>query len=378
MKKLFAIVLTVIICLICAPFAAAEDDSQASVESITRNIENKLEKGMSGDIKKELDSNGIKVSSPSTVGNIKPKSFIQKALSYFTQSLKAPFSLLGKMIAVCLVAALIKAFSISDSSLGRVIDILCLICTVLLLTDTVQDSLLSVRNSIQSINTYLAAYLPVFAGITTAGGNLIGSNGYMAIMLLVCEFMCVVATRVLIPFLSIVLAFSLVSAVNPRLGFSDIASGVKKAVMVCLGLLMTVFTGLMTIQGIVGASVDNVSSKALKFAASSFIPVIGGSVSEAYSTVKGSLGVIRSTVGSVGIIVLFIIVAKPLLSMLAVKLTVFLAKLVNDVFGQSGISSYLQSVNSILSIAMSIIIAYAIIFTVSTTILMLTAFNLGG
>ena len=190
--------------------------------------------------------------------------------------------------------------------------------------------------------------------------------------------MGVVASKILMPFLSILLALTLVSCINPRLSFSDVAAGVKKAVTVGLGLIMTVFTGLMTIQGLAGASADNVSSKAIRFAASSFIPIIGTSVSEAYSTVKGSLGVIRTTVGSIGIIVLLLIIARPILSVVAVKLMIFLAKCINDIFGQSRTSQLLKSVNSVLSIAMSILIAYAVIFTVATSIMMMTAYNLGG
>ena len=116
---------------------------------------------------------------------------------------------------------------------------------------------------------------------------------------------------------------------------------VKKAVTVGLGLIMTVFTGLMTIQGMAGASADNVSSKAIRFAASSFIPIIGSSVS--------SLGVIRTSVGSIGIIVLFIIILRPLISVIAVKFAIFLAKCVNEIFGQSKVSAeLLKSVNSVL------------------------------
>lgn len=379
MKRLTAVLCVLILAVFASPTAFAQDsDSSRTAESITKKIEQKLEGSTPKDIKRTLDSKGIKLTSPTSVGNIEPKSFIQKGIDHFKNALRSPFVMLGRIIAITLLAVLIRSVRSGDDSVSRVFEIVCVICTVTVMTDTVRDSFLSVQQSINSVNTYLAAYLPVFSGITAAGGNLIGSNGYLAIMLLVCEVMGMIASKVLLPFLSIVLAVTLVSSVNPRLNFADVAGSVKKAVTVGLGMLMTVFTGLMTIQGITGAAADNVTSKALKFAASSFIPVIGNSVSEAYSTVKGSLGVIRSGVGSIGIIVLFLIVIKPLISLLAVRFSIFLAKCVSDFFGRSQVSVLLKSVNSVLGIAMSIIIAYALIFTLATTIMMLTAFNLGG
>ena len=376
MKRLFAFVLLMIFFVFAAPVVCAQ--SEQTAESITANIEKKLEGSTSDDVRKALDSTGISVSSPKAVSNIEPKGLLEKAWNHFKESLRSPFVMLAKLIAVTLLGVMIRSASSNDDSVSRVFELVCLICTVTIMTDTVRDSFISVQNSISSVNTYLAAYLPVFSGITAAGGNVIGSNGYLAIMLFVCEVMGVIASKVLLPFLSIVLAVTLISAINPRLNFTDVAGSIKKFVIVGLGLIMTVFTGIMSIQGLTGAAADNVSSKAIKFAASSFIPVIGNSVSEAYSTVKGSLGVIRSTVGSIGIIVLFIIAAKPVISMIAVKLAIFLAKCVNDFFGRSKISDLLGSVNSVLSIGMSIVIAYVIIFTIATTVLMLTAFNLGG
>lgn len=376
MKRLFAFVLLMIFFVFAAPVVCAQ--SEQTAESITANIEKKLEGSTSDDVRKALDSTGISVSSPKAVSNIEPKGLLEKAWNHFKESLRSPFVMLAKLIAVTLLGVMIRSASSNDDSVSRVFELVCLICTVTIMTDTVRDSFISVQNSISSVNTYLAAYLPVFSGITAAGGNVIGSNGYLAIMLFVCEVMGVIASKVLLPFLSIVLAVTLISAINPRLNFTDVAGSIKKFVIVGLGLIMTVFTGIMSIQGLTGAAADNVSSKAIKFAASSFIPVIGNSVSEAYSTVKGSLGVIRSTVGSIGIIVLFIIAAKPVISMIAVKLAIFLAKCVNDFFGRSKISDLLGSVNSVLSIGMSIVIAYVIFFTIATTVLMLTAFNLGG
>ena len=81
------------------------------------------------------------------------------------------------------------------------------------------------------------------------------------------------------------LAVTLVSAINPSLDLGSLAESVKKLVIWVLGIVMTLFTGLLSIQSFAGAAADNLSARAVKFAASSFIPVIGGSISEAYSAV---------------------------------------------------------------------------------------------
>ena len=375
MKKIASLLLVVAFALLCAPMISAlqSDNDVPDVESILGDVQKKLDRSTSGDVKKLLSDSGISVDSPESIGNLKPKSITEKVIGFFTESLRAPFVMLGRILAVLMLCAAVRSVSTGNDSMSKVIELLCLLCTVVLITETVRNSFISIKESITGVNTYLTAYLPVFSGITLAGGNVIGSNGYLAIMLFVCEIMGVIASKVLLPFLSLVLAVTLVSCINPKLCFSGIAFGIKKAVTVGLGLVMTVFTGIMTVQGLTGAAADNVSSKAIRFAASSFIPIIGSSVSEAYSAVKGSLGVIRTTVGSIGIIVLLFIVLRPLVSVLAVRFVIFLAKCANELFGQHRTAELLKSVNSVLSIAMSILIAYAVIFTVATSVMMMTA-----
>lgn len=380
MKKIASLFVVLALALLFAPMVSAVQNEKdvPDVESILGNVQKKLDQSTSEDIKKLLSDSGISVSSPESIGNMKPKNITEKVIDYFVGSLKAPFVMLGRILAVIMLCAVIRSVSTQNDAMSRVIELLCLLCTVVLITDTVRNSFVSIKESIESVNTYLTAYLPIFSGITLAGGNVIGSNGYLAIMLFVCEIMGVIASKVLLPFLSLVLAVTLVSCINPKLCFSEIAFGIKKVVTVGLGLVMTVFTGIMTVQGMTGAAADNVSSKAIRFAASSFIPIIGASVSEAYSAVKGSLGVIRTTVGSIGIIVLLFIVLRPLISVLAVRFVIFLAKCANDLFGQRQAAELLKSVNSVLSIAMSILIAYAVIFTVATSVMMMTAMSVGG
>ena len=64
---------------------------------------------------------------------------------------------------------------------------------------------------------------------------------------------------------------------------------------------MTIFTGLLSIQSVVGSSADTLTSKTAKYVISNCVPVVGGAVSDAYSTVKGSLSLLKNGIGGVGI-----------------------------------------------------------------------------
>ncbi len=376
MKKLIAFLLMSLL-IIFMPQTVFADTENEAYEKIISEINEGLDAAADDDVKDVLQENDLSVDNPSAINEIKAENIIERLYEYFTDALKKPLVMLGKIIAVTLICVLIKNISPDSGSMSKTFGIIGILTTITVISDAVSENIYSLKDSLERINDFMVSYIPVFSSVVAAGGSAASGGSYYAVMLLICEAAAVIADKVLIPFLSAVMAITLVSAVNPNLQFAGIAESVKKLVTWILGIVMTLFVGLMSIQSFAGTAADSLASRAVKFAASSFIPVIGGSVSEAYSTVKGSLGVIRTSVGTIGIIMLVIIISKPLISVLAVKFTVWIGRIINDIFGMKECSEFLKSINAVMSIGLSIVIAYSIVFVISTSVVMMTAMNAG-
>ena len=171
MKRAAALILIIISVILTAPLISAESSRDApDVNTIIKHIQQKLDSSTQKDIRNALSSKDINVGKPDSLSKIKPKGIIESALSIFTDAIRSPLVTLGKIIAVALVCIVIKSVSTPNDAMSSTVELLCLICTVVLLTDTLTQSFKSVRDSIESINKYLLAYLPVFSGITLAGG----------------------------------------------------------------------------------------------------------------------------------------------------------------------------------------------------------------
>ncbi len=117
--------------------------------------------------------------------------------------------------------------------------------------------------------------------------------------------------------------------------------------------------------------VKRAAARAVKFGASNFIPIIGGSVSEAYSTVYASIGVIRSGVGTIGTAAVTVMLLRPLVSILCVKLTLIISRIISDLLGLSETSELLRSTDSAMSAAVSTLLTFALMFIVATAVIML-------
>lgn len=376
MKKLY-IIFAVILFMLCAPLTAyAENSSRSeSYDDITKKISDALEESTDSSTEKILEDNDISVGTTKGISSLSLKDVMKSIADTFIEKLKLPLQLLGKMIAVAVLCSIAAGLAPENDEMTGLFNSLSVLFSVIAIYDGIYAGLETIKNSLDKISRFMLAYIPIFSSVAAASGNAASGGSYYASTLAVCEIIAVVSNKILMPFLSIVLAISLVSAVNPELSFCSAADSIKKCVQWILGGLMTIFSGLLTIQSITGATADSLAAKGIKFAASSFIPIVGGAVSEAYSTVYGSMGMIRSTTGAVGIIIISVMVLQPIITLLAIKLVIGAGTIINQMFGQKQTSAFLASINSVLTIGVSILVVFSMIFIIATAVLMMSALH---
>lgn len=290
-----------------------------------------------------------------------------------TSSAAEPLRVLGRLTAVLILTAVVK--SMAQEALAEGYAVIGLLAGMTIVYKSVSGAFGSVCAFLDRLSGFMLSYIPIFASVNAASGSFAAGGAYYASTLGVCELIGFVSNRVIMPFLSLFMALSFTAAINPDMHFSEAAGSVKNAVKVTLTALMTVFTGLISVKSIAGAAADSAASRAVKFGASSFIPIIGSSVSEAYSTVYAGIGVIRSAAGTVGIAAAGLMLIKPIAELILVKATLGAAGLIADMLGLSEPSELIKSTGYAMSAAISTVICFSMMFIVSTAVLMLTAAN---
>lgn len=383
MKKIILLLFGLALLILWAFPVYAENDSSDILQTeeyqdIVEGLTDQMENAVDDDINQILEEQEISLESPENISKISITSILKSIFTSFTDVLKKPAVMLGKIIAITLLCVTAKSMAPEGSSVTKAFNIIGVLSTVTVMYETVYSSIEIIRTSLEQLSQFMTAYIPIFSSVVAVGGSITASGSYYATTLILCEIIGFAANRVIMPFMSIVLAISLVSAINPNMEFSGAAESIKKACHWILGGMMTIFVGLLSIQGLSGSATDSLASRAVKFAASSFIPIIGGAVSEAYSTIHGSVGVIRTGIGTIGIIIICIMVLKPILTIIAIKFIISLSQIISGMFEQKECSEFLKSTNAVMSIGLSVVICFSVIFIIATAVLMLTAMNVGA
>ena len=116
----------------------------------------------------------------------------------------------------------------------------------------------------------------------------------------------------------------------------------------------------------------------MKLAASNFIPVVGGAISDAYGTVKASFGILRSGVGIFGIIAVCVMVLPPLVEAAVFRMVLMLASAAASMFDCGPVKAFLSAADDVMSLIFSVLMSFSVMFVVSTAVVLSVGISLAG
>lgn len=373
MKKILWIIISLFILTFSSVRVYATDDYIKEKSTEINNIE------ISGDAGDFISENDISVSETEGIMNITPQMVFGYMWKNFKESLSKPLKMLITIIIVVVLATFSEGIGdiSKKSGMTRVYNILCVTACIGTIIYYIKDSLYEAMQTIEDSGVFMMSYIPVFSGVVATGGGATTATAYQLIVVFAAEMFVCLSSEIIMPLLSLSLSAGIVEAINPSVSLSGMVKGISKAVKIIMGLSLTVFSGLITVQSLVGTATDSVALRTGKFVVSNLVPVVGNAVSDAYSTVKGSIGILRNATGTFGVIAVFLIVIPPIISVFSTTLCIYIGEIFADVFSVKPISSFLKIAYNTMSVCLSVMICFAMMFIISTTIVMIVAFNIG-
>ena len=367
MKKLVLIILLMLI--ISLPVSANEQEDMFREQLRSSNAE-ELWDDLPTETRSFLEQLGITELTPDSITSISPNNVLNNLIALLAAQSGGPMRSMGILMGSIVLFALVDGtrHTVKEQSISGVFGAVCglVICTALLLP--LSECIRRVCESAQSVSVFMMSFVPVYAGVMISTGNPATAASYQTIVLFAAELISLLATGVIVPLMTTSLALGMTGSIAPEYRLGSAGELINKACGWMLGLGATLFAGLLSVQSLIGKTADSVTGRMVKFSVGSFVPVVGGALSEALSTVQSCLNLLKSTLGGLGIIVTALTVLPPLAECILWLLTLSVCTMMSETFSLNTAAALFKAAQSVLRLLIAVLTICAVFMIIATSI----------
>ncbi len=284
--------------------------------------------------------------------------------------LTKPLRLLAALCGIVLLCALSKSAADGAGGMSGVFSAVGVLAGAGMTCAAISEALSDTLNVLQAGSEFMLVFVPVFAGIIAAMGKATAASAANTVTLGAAQLFSQLVVNFLVPVCGTVMGLSVTGAIHPELNISKLGELIKKAAVWILSLLMTVFMSILSAQTFVTNSADSVLIRTAKFAVSSGVPIVGGTISDAVNTVHASLSLLHSSIGTYGIVAGIVIILPTLISVVCYRMALSAAEAMSEVFGIKELSALFKSCGSVMEIIMAVIVCFLLLNTISAVIML--------
>lgn len=359
-------------------YADMEDATEYTTEGIynsqyEQSGADALLRELTPEVKKQLKDIGVTSPSWQELNSMSFFDIFGSIMNTIQQQSVTPLNCVVKIMGVVMLVALINSVksSLGSSSLTAVLNSVATLTVSIILIQPVCQTIEYSTTIIKLSADFMLIFIPVMAGIMLTMGQSLQAAGSYTMVMGAGTAVSQISNNILVPLLNTFLGISVVSGISQRVNLNGFCELINKVLKWVLTFTMSVFTAILTMQSIISSSADSAGVKATRFAISSFVPLVGGALSEAYQTVRGCMGMLKSGVGVFAILATGTIYLPAIISCLLWLAAINIAIALAGVFDMGDIIKLLKSVTTVINSLIAILLCCMIIFIVSSAIMLM-------
>lgn len=271
---------------------------------------------------------------------------------------------LDTMRALLVPALIWAALSAASPPSSGAIDTMTLVCVLTVSAQllALYERLLPVaRGALTAIAALGELLYPLLAALLVAAGKAAGATMFTPTAAMAGGLITGAVARWVLPMIGVVAALTIAGSLSARISLSALTSLMRKGVTLSLSVGLTLFTAMLSAQGLLSKSYDGASIEAARFAAGSLVPVIGGELADSLDVVVSSAHLLRSALGVTGILLLVGALARPLVVIAMHALAVRLAAALAEPLAAGPVQQLIERFAGVLSLLLAAVVAGAVL-----------------
>ncbi len=275
-------------------------------------------------------------------------------------SLRLLFILSGALMLCALINAVnSKTLQGAGEDISKFICNILIVCILLVLgTDVIELA----EVFFSRINLFMTGMIPFMCTLCAMGGGIHSAvviNYGISAFLGISE---IALSKTFAPIAGACIGLSSVGAIGENSAGSSLLQGLKKLYVFLIGMLMSLMLFVFSARGIMSHSADTLGGRAIKFAAGSFIPIVGANIGDILKGVGSGFTYIKSTVGVIAIFLILLMILPTLVSVLVRRLVFSICSAIADLIGAKEQGKIINEFSSVYGMLLAVISMSSVLF----------------
>ena len=279
-------------------------------------------------------------------------------------------NVLGSIVIIIVIHSILKSISegLENKSISQITYYVQYILIVTLIMTNFADILSMVRTSIDSLVGFMNSLVPLLITLMLTTGNIASAGIIEPIILFIITFIGNFITTVLIPFVLISNVLGIVSKVSNKVQVDKLSKFFNSSIVWILGIVLTIFVGVLSVEGSLSSTVDEITAKTAKAAVSNFIPVVGKILGDAVDTVIGCSNVLKNAVGITGVVIVLCICVGPIIKLTVLMTLYYLAGAICQPIADEKIIKLMDHMGDTFKMLLAIMCSVSVMLIVGITL----------
>jgi len=307
--------------------------------------------------------------------NINYNSFLEAIVSIVFSVIEDYLPMIAIIITVGIISSILGSIKskFNEKSVGDIIHFVCFCVSVIVVVTIIKGLVENTTQSITNMTNQMNAIFPILLTIMTAIGSVASVGVFQPTLAIFSSFSSVIFTKLIIPIFMLSFCFAIVGNLSNNVKLDKFNSFLSSLFKWLVGIFFTIFFSLISIQGISAGSFDSVSIRTMKFTMSSYVPVLGGYLSQGMDLIMASSVLVKNAVGFVGILILMTSIFAPILEIVVVSLLLKVASAILQPLNNDRITNFLHSTSKSIIMLSTCLIVVAFMYFLLIGLSMATA-----
>jgi len=326
-------------------------------------------KQYSGEFFSDIDIKGILDSA--IKGEINNTTIYKKALSLLGTEIQISIKSLISILAIIIIHSILKAVSesLENDNISKLIYYVQYIAIVTIIMSNFSDVINLVKETTINLIGFMNTLIPILVSLMIYTGSITTTSILEPIILFMVNFIGNLVQDILIPLILIITAISIISKISDKVQIEKISKFLKSSTVWFLGLILTIFVGIVSLEGTLSSSIDGITAKTAKTIVSSAVPVVGKILGDVVDSVLGCGVILKNAVGFLGVIIIIGICILPILKLTVLTICYKLVASVSEVIADTKIVKLLDQIADVFKILLAILVSVSFMVIIGTTIL---------